>query len=83
MVERRTVAELVLSAVAIVVFIAGSYVVSTTYAADRNATSNASVPPSVLPEGGLALVGVIGGFVLVVAVAGLFMYWQNFDDDDE
>jgi hypothetical protein len=81
MVERRTVAELVLSALAIVVFIAGSYVVSTNYAAPRNTTSNASVPPSVVPEGGLALVGVIAGFVLLVGVAGLFMYWQNFDDE--
>ena len=82
MVERRTVAELGLSALAIVVFVAGSYVVSTTYAAPQNATANASVPPSVVPEGGLALVGVIGAFVLVVAVAGLFMYRQNFDDDE-
>jgi hypothetical protein len=81
MVERRTVVELGLSALAIVVFIAGSYLVSTTYAAERNATSNASVPPSVVPEGGLALIGVIAAFVLAVAVAGLYMYRQNFDDD--
>jgi len=81
MVERRTVAELALSALAIAVFVAGSYVVSTTYAAPGNATSNASVPPSVVPEGGLALVGVIAAFVLVVAVAGLLMYRQDFADE--
>jgi len=81
MVERRTVTELALSTLAVVVFIAGSYVVSATYAAPQDPTSNASVPPSVLPEGGFALVGVIGGFVLVVAVAGLYMYRQNFDDE--
>ena len=82
MVERRTVAELVISAASILVFIAGAYVVSSTYAAPRNSSFNGSVPPSVVPEGGLALVGVIGLFIVVVAVAGLFMYSQDFDDDE-
>ena len=81
MVERRTVAELSIAALAIGVFIAGSYIVSSTYAAPANATNNASVPPSLVPEGGLALVGVIGAFVLLVAAAGLLMYRQDFDDD--
>jgi hypothetical protein len=82
MVERRTVAELAISGISILVFIAGAYVVSSTYAADRNSSFNGSVPPSVVPEGGLMLVGVIGLFILVVAVAGLFMYSQDFDDDE-
>lgn len=82
MVERRTVAELVISAGSILVFVVGAYVVSATYAAPRDPTYNGSVPPSVLPEGGLPLVGVVGLFIVVVAVAGLFMYRQDFDDDE-
>ncbi|MEF8853203.1 MAG: hypothetical protein V5A44_03770 [Haloarculaceae archaeon] len=82
MVERRTVVELTISAVAILMFIAGSYVVSSTYAAPRNSSFNGSVPPSVVPEGGLALVAVIGVFIVVVALAGLFVYSQDFDDEE-
>jgi hypothetical protein len=81
MVERRTVVELAISAVAILVFIAGAYVVSSRYAAPQNSSFNGSVPPSVVPDGGVALVGVIGLFIVVVAFAGLFMYSQDFDDE--
>lgn len=80
-VDRRTVVELVVSTVVIVAFTAVAYVVSRTYAAPANATSNASVPPAVEPAGGLALVGTIALFILVVAAAGLFVYAQDFDED--
>jgi hypothetical protein len=80
-VDRQTVVELTVSAFVLVVFTATAYVVSGTYAAPRNATTNASVPPAVDPSGGLALVGTIGLFILIVAVAGLFVYTQDFDDE--
>ena len=78
--DRRTVFELAFAAFIIVAFTAGLYVVSETYASSDS--GNSSVPPSVQPEGGLALVGVIAAFILVVAVAGLVMYYQDFDDEE-
>lgn len=79
-VDRRTVTELTIGALVLLTFTAAAYVVSGEFAAPRNGT-NASVPPTIEPTGGLALVGVIGGFVLLVAVAGLYIYSQDFDDE--
>ena len=79
--DRRTVFELSIAAFVIVVFTGGAYYVSSAYASPGNGT-NESIPPSVQPEGGLALVAVIAVFILVVAATGLFMYWQDFDDDE-
>ncbi|PSP31984.1 hypothetical protein BRC64_07960 [Halobacteriales archaeon QH_10_67_22] len=80
-VDRKTVVELAVSAFIIVAFTAGVFFVSRVYADPDNATTNSSIPPSILPDGGLALVGTIGVFVLLVAGIGLFMYSQDFDED--
>ena len=80
-VDRQTVLELAAGVFIILAFTAGAYTVSLTYAADGNDTANSSVPPAVGPDGGIALVATIAGFILVVAAIGLFMYSQNFDDE--
>jgi len=80
-VDRRTVVELAVSTFIIGVFTAGAYVVSQAYASPRNGTVNSSIPPAIEPVGGLALVGTLVLFILVVAASGLFIYSQNFDDE--
>ncbi|MFB6151583.1 MAG: hypothetical protein ABEJ40_07240 [Haloarculaceae archaeon] len=80
--DRKTVVELAISAGVIVLFTAAAFVVSWMYAAPANATTNESVPPAVEPTGGLALVGTIGLFIGVVAIAGLWLYWADFDEEE-
>ena len=80
--DRKTVFELAAAAFIIVAFTGGAYVVSRTYGVPGNGGGNSSVPPAVEPTGGLALVGTIAAFILVVAVIGLFMYLQDFDDEE-
>jgi len=79
--DRRTVVELAVSVLIILAFILGAYVVSSTYASPTDGSTNSSVAPSITPDGGIALVAMISGFVLLVAVVGLFIYWQDFDED--
>lgn len=78
-VDRKTAVEVAISAFIVVAFTAGAYLVSQTYAAPSDPAANSSVPPSVVPAGGLALVATIGAFILVVAGVGLFVYRQDFD----
>lgn len=79
-VDRRTVIELTIAVLIIVSFTAAVYYVSGAYAAPDNGT-NGSVPPSLEPAGGVALVATLGLFIVLVGVAGLFVYRQDFDDD--
>jgi len=80
-VDRKTVVELAASTFVIVAFTAGAYVVSQSYASPRDPGANSSVPPSVEPAGGIALIATIALFILVVAVVGLFVYAQDFDEE--
>ena len=78
-IDRKLAAELAVSAVAVVVFIGAAYVVSSSYATPGNVTNNGSASPVLQPDGGLAMVGVVGLFVLVMAGAGLVMYRLDLD----
>ncbi|WP_415379468.1 hypothetical protein [Halosimplex sp. TS25] len=80
-IDRKLAAELAVSAVSVVVFVGAAYYVSSNYTTPGNATNNGSASPVLQPEGGLAMVGVIGLFVLVMAVAGLIMYRADFDEE--
>ena len=79
-IDRKTAVELAVSAFVIVAFTAGAYVVSLTYASPTNGTTNSSIPPSVTPDGGVALVGTIAAFVLIIDVVGFEMYRADFED---
>lgn len=81
--DRKTVFELAAAVFIILSFTAGVYAVSQSYADTGNETTNSSVPPAVSPEGGLALVGTIAAFILLVAAVGLFMYTRDFDEEDQ
>ncbi|WP_459193567.1 DUF7472 family protein [Halosimplex sp. J119] len=80
-IDRKFAVELAVSAVSVVVFVGAAYVVSSNYAVPGNATNNGSASPILQPDGGLAMVGVIGLFVVVMAVAGLIMYRVDFDEE--
>ena len=66
--DRETVTQIVLSFVAVVLFIAGSLFVSTNYGANGTLTE----------QGGVALVATIGAFVVVMLAAGLYLERREF-----
>jgi len=67
-IEREAVVQVVISAIALVTFVAATVVVATNYSANGNLTS----------QGGVAIVGAIGLFVVVMVAAGLWMERQEF-----
>jgi polyferredoxin len=67
-IERETIVQVVISAIAFVTFIAAAVFVASTYSADG----------ALSQQGGVALVGTIGLFVVVMLGAGLWMERQNF-----
>jgi len=67
-IEREAVVQVVISAIALVTFVAATVYVAMTYSANGGLT----------PQGGTALVGAIGLFVLVMLGAGLWMERRNF-----
>ncbi|WP_018256945.1 DUF7472 family protein [Halomicrobium katesii] len=66
--DRETVTQIALSAVAVLLFIAGTVVVSTNYGTNGDLTQ----------EGGIALVAAIAAFVVVMLAAGLFLERREF-----
>lgn len=66
--ERETVLQIVISAAAVLLFVAAAALVSQTY---MDGTS-------IEPTGGIALVGVIGLFIVVMTAAGLWLERQQF-----
>jgi hypothetical protein len=66
--DRETVTQIVLSFVAVLLFIAGSVFVSTNYGTNGNLTQ----------QGGVALVATIGLFVVVMLAAGLYLERREF-----
>ena len=67
-IEREAIVQVVISAIALVTFIAATVYVATTYSANGGLT----------PQGGTALVGAIGLFVVVMLAAGVFLERQSF-----
>ena len=67
-IEREAIVQVVVSAIAFATFVAATVLVATTYSADGGLT----------PQGGTALVGAIGLFVVVMLGAGLWLERQNF-----
>lgn len=66
--ERETVTQILLSAGAVVLFIAGVVFVGTTYGTNGNLSA----------EGGEILVATIGAFVVLMMIVGLWMERQGF-----
>lgn len=71
-VDAEMVRQVVLSAAATAIFIGAAAVVSSSYGETATGTD-------LSPTGGLALVAVLGGFILVMALAGLWLERQDFD----
>ena len=67
-IEREAIVQTAISAIALVTFVAASVYVATTYSANGGLTE----------QGGVALVGAIGLFVVVMLGAGLWLERQNF-----
>ena len=73
--------ELGISAASVVLFVGAAYVVSSNYADPGAPSGNGTTAPVLHPDGGLVMVGVVGLFVLIMAVAGLILYRANFDEE--
>ena len=69
--DGETVRQIVVSGLAVVMFVVALVVVGQTYG-----TSDGS---AISATGGLALVGLLGGFILVMALIGLWLERQDFD----
>jgi len=67
-IEREAIVQTVIAAIALLTFVGAAVFVSTTYTANGDLTS----------QGGVALVGAIGLFVVVMLSAGLWLERQNF-----
>jgi len=74
--DRKTVTYLTVSGGVLVVFVAAAVFVSQTYATGNGGGTTA---PSIQPEGGLAMLGVIVLFVLLMAGVGLFVSRSDLD----
>ena len=66
--DRETVTQIVLSFVAVLLFIAGSIFVSTNFGRNGDLTE----------QGGVALVATIGAFIVVMLAAGLYLERREF-----
>ncbi|MBV0925539.1 hypothetical protein KTS45_15135 [Halomicroarcula limicola] len=66
--DREAVMQIVISGVALVVFVAAAVFVSTNYASNGGLTD----------QGGVAIVGAIGLFIVVMLAAGVWMERQQF-----
>jgi len=66
--DRETVTQIVLSFVAVLLFIAGSIFVSTNFGTNGDLTE----------QGGVALVATIGAFIVVMLAAGLYLERREF-----
>jgi hypothetical protein len=67
-IERETVVQIVISAIALALFVAASVYVSSTYASNGGLN----------PQGGIGIVAAIGVFVIFMLAAGLWLERQNF-----
>jgi polyferredoxin len=67
-IEREAIVQVVISAIALVTFVAATVFVAMTYSADGALTA----------QGGTALVGAIGLFVIVMLGAGIWLERQQF-----
>lgn len=73
MLDRETTTQIVVSVGAVAIFVALAAYVSGAYGTDNHLTQT----------GGMALVGGIAAFVLIVTVAGLWLAHQEFEDVSE
>jgi len=80
-IDRKFAVELGISAASVVLFVGAAYVVSSNYADPGAPSGNGTTAPVLHPDGGLVMVGVVGLFVLIMAVAGLILYRANFDEE--
>ena len=67
-IEREVLVQIVISTIAFATFVAAAVFVATTYSANGALTE----------QGGVALIGAIGLFVIVMLGAGVWMERQNF-----
>jgi len=67
-IEREAVVQVIISAIALMTFVGSTVVVAANYSANGDLTG----------QGGVAIVGAIGLFVVVMVAAGLWMERQEF-----
>ncbi|PSQ59220.1 MAG: hypothetical protein BRD23_04995 [Halobacteriales archaeon SW_9_67_25] len=71
-VDAEMVRQVALSAGAVALFVVAAVVVGRTYGETAPGTE-------LTPTGGLALVGVLAGFILLMTLAGIWLERQDFD----
>ena len=71
MLDQETIWQIGVATGAVVVFLAIAIAVSSVFSANGNISA----------MGGMALVGAIAAFILLLSVAGLWLERKNFDED--
>ncbi|WP_254272869.1 DUF7472 family protein [Haloarcula marina] len=66
--DREAIVQIVVSTIALATFVAAAVFVSTNYSSNGGLTE----------QGGIAIIGAIGLFIVVMLVAGLWMERQEF-----
>jgi len=74
--DRATIAQVVVSVIAVAMFVAGLVVISTMYGSESGGEVQVSA------DGGLALIGLIAAFIIVMPALG-YMVEQMKSDEDE
>jgi hypothetical protein len=69
--DEETVRQILVAGLAVAAFVAGLFFVGQTYGTNGGSTVSAT--------GGVALVGLLGGFIVVMALVGLWLERQDFD----
>jgi len=74
--DRATIAQVVVSVIAVAMFVAGLVVISTMYGSDSGGQVDIS------PEGGMALLGLMAVFIFVMPALGYMVERMKTDEDE-
>jgi peptidoglycan/LPS O-acetylase OafA/YrhL len=69
--DGETVRQILVAGLAVVAFVVALFFIGQTYGTNGGSTISAT--------GGVALVGLLGGFIVVMAIVGLWLERQDFD----
>lgn len=75
-VDRETIVQVLVSVTAVAVFVAGLAVLTLTYGTSENGGV-----PTISPDGGLMLVGLIAIFIILMPMVGYVLEQMDFDSE--
>ena len=74
--DRKTIAQVLVSIVAVGLFVSGLVILSLTYGTEKDTGSI-----EIAPEGGLMLVGLIALFIIAMPIFGYILEQRDFESE--